>query len=205
MKKTLSIILAVIAVMSLLFCVPASAAGIDGTFITADDAKKAAADYLGTTVDSLSNLECKEESIEYASVLGISISAKQFNLSFRYNGVSYKVTVDPVGVVRNYSYDSNKVIVPKGASGYMTEAEAKAKATDAAGVSSADAIFTSSKFVVEDYVGYYQFSFLGKTQQVSAKVNASSKSADPVINVENKNAIVMFFIRLFAKIAAMFG
>ena len=172
----------------------------------ADDAKKAAADYLGASVDSLSNYECKTESVDYVKVGSIiSIKADQFNLSFRYNGVSYKITVDPAGLIKNYSYDSKKLLIPKGASDYLTEAEAKAKATDAAGVSSGDAIFTSSKFVVENYTNYYVFEFLGKTQQVSAKVNASVKSADPQINVTEKNAFVMIFIRLFAKISLMFA
>ncbi|MBR5111989.1 MAG: hypothetical protein IK097_01025 [Clostridia bacterium] len=206
MKKTLSVLLAIITVLSLAFCIPASAIGIDGTLITADDAKQAAADYLGTTPDKFSNYSCSEETIDYVKVGSIiSVTAKQYNLSFRYNGVSYKITVDPAGLIRNYSYESKKLLIPKGASDYLTEAEAKAKATDAAGVSSADAIFTSSKFVVEEYVNYYQFEFLGKTQQVSAKINASVKSANPIMNIEEKNAFVMIFIRLFAKIALIFA
>lgn len=204
MKKTLSIIFAILFALSAF--VSASAIGVDGTLITADDAKKAAADYLGATPDNFSNYNCSEETIDYVKVGSIiSVTAKQYNLSFRYSGVSYKITVDPAGLIRNYSYESKKLLIPKGASDYLTVAEAKAKATDAAGVSSDDAIFTSSKFVVENYVNYYQFEFLGKTQQVSAKINASVKSANPVMNVEEKNAFVMIFIRLFAKIALLFA
>ena len=206
MKKTLSLILALLTILSVAMCVPASAVGIDGTLITADDAKKAAADYLGTTVDNLSSYKSEVESVDYVKVGSIiSIKADQYKLSFRYNGISYNITVDPVGLIKNFSYESKKLLVPKGASGIISEAEAKAKATDAAGVSSGDAIFTSSKFVVENYTNYYVFEFLGKTQQVTAKVNASVKSADPIINITEKNAFVMIFIRLFAKISLMFG
>ncbi len=205
MKKTISIILAVIALFSITMSVPAYAVGIDGTLIKEEDAKQAAADYIGASVDDLGSYSCTTESIQYASLLSITVTADQYKLSFRYNGVSYKITVDPVGLIRDYDYNSAKLIIPKGASGYVTEAEAKAKATDAAGVNSSDAIFTSSKFVVEDYTSYYEFEFLGKTEEVSAKVNATVKSANPDISKDDKGAFIMFFIRLFAKIAALFG
>ncbi|MCR5151472.1 MAG: hypothetical protein K6B52_09660 [Clostridiales bacterium] len=206
MRKTLSVILATLMILTAVMCVPAYAAGIDGTLITEADAKQAAADYLGTTSENFSKYSCSAETVEYVSVgTIIKVTATQYNLSFRYNGVSYKVTVDPVGVIRNFSYSSNKLLIPKGASGIITEAEARAKATDAAGVSSSEAIFTGSKFIVEEYVMYYSFEFLGKTKVVSARVNAVSKSATPVLSITEKSAFVMMFIRLFAKISMLFG
>lgn len=200
MKKTLSLILALVTVFSVMMCMSAPASAY-----TDAEVKKIAADYIGTSADSLSNYKCEVVKVEVLSVLGFNVTEDQYNLTFRYNGVSYNVSVSALGLIRTYNYESKKLLIPAGESGLINESEARAKALTAAGVSSSDAIFTSTKFVVEDFTEYYTYEFLGKTQQVTAKVNATVKSANPTVNTTEKNAFAMFFIRLFAKISQLFG
>ncbi|MBO4893299.1 MAG: hypothetical protein J5562_00090 [Clostridia bacterium] len=200
MKKTLSLILALVTVFSVMMCMSAPASAY-----TDAEVKKIAADYIGTSADSLSNYKCEVVKVTVVSLGGLTLTADQYEITFRFNGISYKISVDSAGLIRNYSYESKKLLIPKGESGLINESEARAKALNAAGVSSSDAIFTSTKFVVEDYAEYYTYEFLGKTQEVTAKVNASTKNASPEISATEKNAFIMFFTRLFAKISQLFG
>jgi len=65
------------------------------------------------------------------------------------------------------------------------------------------AIFKSEKFEIEDAVAVYEYDFLSKNAEWEVKVGALSGEIIES-NHEDKNIILMFFIRLFAKIGIFF-
>lgn len=202
MKKTVSLLLAILTVISL-FTMSASAVDVA---ISEAEAKERAAAYVGTTVDGLKNYSCTARKVTIASVLIISVDTYEYDMTFRANGTSYTVTIDPVGLLKNYSYEGNGIKKPVTDIKWISENDALASALDKAGVSAGDSYVYSSKFVIEDSEATYRYSFYGKDCDCSAKVSAlTGVIYDGGLVKTEKNVIVIFFLKLFAKIKNAFG
>lgn len=203
MKKVLSLTLAVLTVISM-FTISTSA--LVSVAITEEEAKTQAAEYVGTTADKLSNYKCTAVETTLVQVLVISVKAYDYNMTFRANGTNYTITIDAIGALKNYKYDGNGIKQPKTSITWASENDALASALDAAGVLSSDAYVYSRTFEISDYTAYYKFSFYGKDCDVTVKVYAigAITNSDNVAKTE-KNAFVIFFLKLFAKIKNAFG
>ena len=190
MKKTLSVLFAVIFAFSAL--VGASAIGL----VNESTLKSKVASYMGYDESQLQDFsynKTTQNMLDY------------YTVTFRYSGVSYTIGVNALGAFDNYSYSANKVIVPAEVKDFcISELEAKGSALKEANCSSSDAIFKSEKFAVKDGAPVYSYDFLSKSAEWNVDVNGVTGG---IINSSHadKNVIVMFFIRLFAKIAALFG
>lgn len=206
MKKVISLVLAILTVISM-FAVITSADLINiSAGISEEEAKAKAAEYVGTTVDKLSNYQCTAVKSSVSIIGIISGEIKDYNMTFRANGTGYTVTVDAAGSLKNYKYDGNGIKKPVCNIKWSSENDALASALDKAGVLSSDSYVYSQTFEITDYTAYYKFSFYGKDCDVSAKVYAlgATTDSDNVVKTE-KNAFVIFFLKLFAKIKNAFG
>lgn len=191
MKKTLSVLFAVIFALSAL--VSASAIGL----VNPDNLKSNVATYMGydeSKIQEFNYVKSTHNLLDY------------YTVTFKYDGVGYTVGVDAVGIYENFSYSAKKIIVPAVESkACISEASARGYALrEAENTASADAIFKTEKFEKKNGVAYYSYDFLSKTAEWNVDVNAYTGA---IINVSKteKNAIVMIFIRLFAKLAALFA
>ncbi len=202
MKKVLSLTLAILTVISM-FTICTSALTVA---ITEDEAKEKAAAYVGTTVDKLSGYSCTPVKTTIVEVLGFGVDTYDYDMTFRANGVKYTMTVDAVGSLKNYKYDGNGIKKPVTDIKWASENDALASALDAAGVVSSDSYVYSQTFEIKDYTAYYNFSFYGRDCDVTAKVFALTATTDSgnVAKTE-KNVIIIFFLKLFAKIKNAFG
>ncbi len=190
MKKTLSVLFAIIFAFSAL--VSASAIGL----VNPDNLKSNIASYMGYD-------ESKIQDFNYSKQTQNMLDF--YTVTFKYDGVKYTIGVDALGIYEDYSYESNKLIVPKTEKSVsITENEAKGYALKEADVISSDAIFKVEKFEKNNGVAYYKYDFLGKTAEWTVEINAYT-GAVANSNHSDKNVIVMFFIRLFAKIALLFA
>ena len=190
MKKTLSVLFAVIFALSAL--VSASAIGI----VDPDNLQSYVANYMGYEEGSLQDFSYTKETRNLLDF---------YTVKFKYDNVNYTIGVDALGVFEDYSYNAKKVIVPKSESKVcITEAAAKGYALKEADTLSADAIFKSEKFEKKGGTAYYSYNFLSKTAEWNVDINAYSGA---VINSTHadQNAFIMIFIRLFAKIMALFS
>lgn len=202
MKKVISLVLAILTVISM-FTICASAISVA---ITEEEAKQKAAEYVGTTVDKLSNYKCTTIETTLVQVLVVSVKAYDYNMTFRANGTNYTITIDAIGALKNYSYAGNGIKLPNAGIKWASENDALGNALVKAGVLSSDSYVYSNTFEIVDYTAYYKFSFYGKDCDVTAKVYALGAIADSdnVAKTE-KNAFVIFFLKLFAKIKNAFG
>lgn len=201
MKKVISLALAVITVFSVMTMgVSALSIGIEES-----EAKGKAASYVGTTVDNLKDYSCTPVDTTVASLLVLSVKYKDYNMTFKANNTKYTVTIDALGSLKNYSYEGNGVKKPVDYS-CKTENDCLAAAFDKAGVSSGDAYVYSNTFSISNYEATYNFSFYGKDCDCTAKVNAlTGKVIDNGLAKTEKNVVIVFFLKLFARIKNAFG
>ncbi len=130
---------------------------------------------------------------------------KFHEIEFSYKGVEYEFEINSLtGIIKDFEYSSNKVIPVKSDNLYIGEAAAKEKALTYTAVSADDAIFTSSKIGIENYAAHYEFEFYGKDAEYDVEVDAINGDV-AVVDKEQQNAFIMFFIRLFAMIGRLFG
>ena len=190
MKKTLSVVFAVIFAFSA-FVSAHAALGL----ISEDKVKGYVADYMGYDESKMSDYSQSKTTHNFLDY---------YNVTFKYDGVTFKVGIDAAGIVEEYSYNASKIIVPKKESGIISEYDAKGYALKEASVSSSDAVFKSETFRKSGSVPSYSYNFLSKTAEWNVEVNGYTGS---IIKSEHndQNVIIMFFIRLFAKIAALFA
>ena len=190
MKKTLSVFFALLFALSAV--IGASAIGL----VNESTLKSNVASYMGYDESKLQDFnynKTTQNMLDY------------YTVTFKYSGVSYTIGVNALGVYDNYSYNAKKVIVPAAAKDIcITELEAKGYALKEADTSSSDAIFKTEKFAVKNGTPVYSYDFLSKTAEWNIDVNGLTGS---IINSSHadKNPIAMIFIRLFAKILAIFG
>ena len=159
MKKTLSVLFAIIFALSAL--VSASAIGL----VNPDNLKSNIASYMGYD-------ESKIQDFNYSKQTQNMLDF--YTVTFKYDGVKYTIGVDALGIYEDYSYESNKLIVPKTEKSVsITENEAKGYALKEANVISSDAIFKVEKFEKNNGVAYYKYDFLGKTAEWTVDITVS--------------------------------
>ena len=190
MKKTLSILFAVIIAMSAL--VSAGAIGL----VNENNLQSNIASYMGYDESKMQDFKAEKitrNALDY------------YEVTFKYDGVGYHVGVNALGLVDTYSYNAKKVIIPKAEkNACVSELNAKGYALKEANTASSDAIFKAESFSKKDGVCYYYYDFLGTSAEWEVYVNAYTGSIASSSH-EDQNAFIMFFIRLFAKIAALFS
>ena len=190
MKKTLSVFFALLFALSAV--ISASAIGV----VNESTLKTNIASYMGYDESKLQNFEYTKTTQNFLDY---------YTVTFKYNGVSYTIGVNAGGMYDNYSYSANKVIVPAAVKDLcITELEAKGYALKEADTSSSDAIFKSEKFSIKNGSAVYSYDFLSKTAEWNVDVSGLTGSIINSSHVD-KNPIAMIFIRLFAKILAIFG
>lgn len=188
MKKTLSIVFALIFALSA--CVCASAINI----FTDADLKSMSASFMGFDESKMQDFKSQSETSNFIT---------SYEVTFKYDNVTYKINYSQLGTVTDFEYSANKVIRPKNSDIYVSPEKAKNAAISEAGTTSKDAIFKTEKFAIKDGVAYYKYELLSKTAQWNIDIGAISGE---VINSNHidKNAFVMIFIRLFARIGIFF-